>query len=105
LASGPRNDWQHLPARHAQRQPRRLLRPWRRDAYRAGAVLVADIRAAVTIGFIGGLTTYSTFNYETTRLMQLGDTGAAALNALLTIVGAFVAGWLGMVAAKFLLGR
>ena len=63
------------------------------------------LRAAVTIGFIGGLTTYSTFNYETTRLMQLGETGAAALNALLTIVGAFAAGWMGMVAARFLLGR
>ena len=26
------------------------------------------LRSAITIGFIGGLTTYSSFNYETSRL-------------------------------------
>jgi CrcB protein len=63
------------------------------------------LRAAVTIGFLGGLTTYSSFNYETTRLIEEGASGPAALNALLTIAGAFAAGWLGMVVAKQLLGR
>jgi fluoride exporter len=28
------------------------------------------LRAAITIGFIGGLTTYSSFNYETIRLLE-----------------------------------
>src|SRR5437870_4662885 len=45
----------------------------------------ATVRSAITIGFIGGLTTYSSFNYETTRLIQEGAPAAAALNALLTI--------------------
>jgi CrcB protein len=62
-------------------------------------------RSAITIGFIGGLTTYSSFNYETSRLLEEGAAGAAALNAMVTIVGAFAAGWLGMLSARLLLGR
>ena len=63
------------------------------------------MRSAITIGFIGGLTTYSSFNYETTRLMEEGATSAAVFNATATIVGAFAAGWLGMVCARQLIGR
>jgi fluoride exporter len=63
------------------------------------------LRSAITIGFLGGLTTYSSFNYETTRLIQEGAPPAAALNALLTIVGGFVAGWLGLVCARQALGQ
>jgi fluoride exporter len=63
------------------------------------------LRAAITIGFIGGLTTYSSFNYETTRLIEEGAPAAAALNAGLTVLGAFAAGWLGMLCARQLLGR
>ena len=51
-----------------------------------------SFRSAITIGFIGGLTTYSSFNYETSRLLEEGATGTAALNATLTILGAFSAG-------------
>jgi CrcB protein len=67
--------------------------------------LAPTARSAITIGFIGGLTTYSSFNYETTRLLEEGSLGAAALNATATIMGAFVAGWLGMLSAKQLLGQ
>jgi CrcB protein len=67
--------------------------------------LSPTVRSAITIGFIGGLTTYSSFNYETTRLMEEGATGAAILNAMATIVGALAAGWLGMVCARQLIGR
>jgi CrcB protein len=63
------------------------------------------LRSAITIGFIGGLTTYSSFNYETTRLLEEGAASAAALNAIVTIAGAFVAGWLGLLCAKQLLGN
>jgi CrcB protein len=63
------------------------------------------LRSAITIGFIGGLTTYSSFNYETTRLLEEGAVGAAALNAMLTIVGAFTAGWVGLLCAKQVLGQ
>ncbi len=63
------------------------------------------LRSAITIGFIGGLTTYSSFNYETTRLLDDGAHGAAAANALITIVGSFAAGWLGLLFARQLVGR
>jgi CrcB protein len=63
------------------------------------------IRSAITIGFIGGLTTYSSFNYETTRLLEEGALGSAALNAAGTLVGAFATGWLGTLCARELLGR
>jgi fluoride exporter len=63
------------------------------------------LKSALTIGFIGGLTTYSSFNYETTRLLQDGAADAAALNALATLVGCFVAGWLGLMVSRQLLGH
>jgi CrcB protein len=63
------------------------------------------VRSAITIGFIGGLTTYSSFNYETTRLIEEGAVSAAAVNAVATILGAFAAGWLGLLCARHLIGR
>jgi CrcB protein len=63
------------------------------------------LRSAITIGFLGGLTTYSSFNYETTRLLDHGAAGAAALNVVATVVGAFTAGWLGMLVARQVIGR
>jgi fluoride exporter len=63
------------------------------------------VRSAITVGFLGGLTTYSSFNYETTALIERGALGAAAFNAIATIGGAFGAGWLGLLFAKAVLGR
>ena len=65
----------------------------------------ATTRAAVTIGFIAGLTTYSSFNYETMRLFEESAPATAAMNLALTVVGGFMAGWLGLVAAREVLGR
>jgi CrcB protein len=63
------------------------------------------VRSALTIGYIGGLTTYSSFNYESTRLLQDGAPGLAALNATVTFVGCFAAGWLGLITSKHLFGQ
>jgi CrcB protein len=65
----------------------------------------ATTRAAVTIGFIGGLTTYSSFNYETMRLFEEGAAAAAALNLALMLLGGFMAGWLGLLVARAVVGR
>jgi fluoride exporter len=64
-----------------------------------------SLRAALTIGFVGGLTTYSSFNYETMRLFEEGAPAAAVMNLGLTLFGCFLAGWLGLVAARELLGQ
>src|SRR6188508_3296415 len=45
------------------------------------------VRSAVTIGFIGGLTTYSSFNYETMRLFEEGAPASAVVNLVVTILG------------------
>ncbi len=63
------------------------------------------VRAALAIGFIGGLTTYSSFNYETLRLVEENALATAALNVALTVAGGFAAGWLGLLAARQVLGR
>ena len=65
----------------------------------------AMTRSFVTIGFIGGLTTYSSFNYETMRLFEEGAPATAALNLALTLLGGFMAGWLGLITAREILGR
>jgi CrcB protein len=63
------------------------------------------LRLALTTGFLGGLTTYSSFNYETTRLAQGGAFGLAAVNLGATLVGCAVAGILGMGLAGLLTER
>ena len=63
------------------------------------------IRAALTIGFLGGFTTYSSFNYETMRLMEEGALATALTNVLVTVVSGFAAGWLGLLLARQLAGR
>ena len=62
-------------------------------------------RMVVTVGFLGGMTTYSSFNYETLRLAQEGAMGSAVLNGALTVGGGLAAGLLGLLCAKVLLGR
>lgn len=61
-------------------------------------------RLVLTTGLMGGLTTYSSFNLETTTLFRDGAYRLAALNAGLTIGGCFAAGLLGLVAARAVFG-
>jgi CrcB protein len=65
----------------------------------------AALRTALTVGFVGGLTTYSSFDYETTRLIQEGAHLPALVNVALTLVGGLLAGWLGLILARQLIGQ
>lgn len=60
----------------------------------------ATLRVAVTVGFLGGFTTYSSFNQETLMLWERGATSAVMLNLALTLLGGLAAGWLGMVVGR-----
>jgi CrcB protein len=62
--------------------------------------LSPTLRLAITVGFLGGLTTYSSFNHETTKLFADGALGLALLNFLATTVGGFVSGYLGLSLAR-----
>ena len=58
------------------------------------------LRLALATGFLGGLTTYSSFAYETMRLAREGQRTAALLNFGLTSVACFTAVVLGLLLAQ-----
>lgn len=60
------------------------------------------LRIGVTIGFLGGLTTFSTFSYETFRLLEEGNLFVAAANSLLSVVACLTLTWAGITAARYL---
>jgi len=59
-----------------------------------------NLRLALTTGFMGGLTTYSAFNYETTALFEGGSAARALINVGATLIGCLVAGALGLLLAR-----
>lgn len=64
------------------------------------ASIPPTVRLAITTGFLGGLTTYSTFNYETTKLLQDGGYRVGLVNLGVTVVGCFAAGIVGMMLGR-----
>ncbi|MDB4958790.1 MAG: crcB [Myxococcales bacterium] len=63
-----------------------------------------NLRLALTTGFMGGLTTYSSFNYETTTLATTGSSGKALINIAVTLVSCIFAGLAGLWVARRLTG-
>ena len=55
---------------------------------------------ALTTGFMGGLTTYSSFNYETSTLAAQGASDRALLNVGATLIGCVLAGLAGLWLAR-----
>lgn len=59
-----------------------------------------NLRLALTTGLLGGLTTYSSFNYESTAMLGGGQALRGLLYVGATVVGCFGAGLLGLAAAR-----
>jgi fluoride exporter len=68
------------------------------------APVAPTVRLALTVGFIGGLTTYSSFNYEATTLLQTGERSLAFAYYGATAILSFVAGLCGFAVADRLAG-
>ena len=60
------------------------------------------VRIFLATGVLGGLTTYSAFNYETLAFATEGDWHLAALNMGATVLGCLVAGVLGVAGGRVL---
>ncbi len=58
------------------------------------------LRLAITTGFLGGLTTYSSFNYESSQLILNGQVARGVVNVVVTLVGCFLMGLLGLALAR-----
>ena len=59
-------------------------------------------RLLVTVGFVGGLTTFSSFSYETFKLIADGGILQGAANVALNCMLGFLATWAGISAARLL---
>lgn len=71
----------------------------------ATELLPADLRVMLTAGVMGGFTTYSTFNYETTNYFRQGVWSIGMLNIAATVMGCLIAGCAGLMLARVLVGR
>ncbi|MBV8479675.1 MAG: fluoride efflux transporter CrcB [Actinobacteria bacterium] len=60
------------------------------------------IRGAITVGFLGAYTTFSTFSFETYRLLDDRAFGVAAANMMGSLAAGLLAVYLGIVAGRAL---
>jgi CrcB protein len=70
----------------------------------ATSAISPELRLGLTTGFLGGFTTYSTFNYETIALLREGTWLIATANVAATVVICLAAGAAGLAVARALAG-
>lgn len=63
-------------------------------------VLYPSLRVFLTIGILGGFTTFSSFSFETMALLRDGELLYASANVLLSIVTCLGATWMGLSLGK-----
>jgi len=64
------------------------------------AAITPEVRAMLIIGICGGYTTFSTFSYETVRLLEEGEFGRAGLYIALSVLLSVAAAFLGLMAGR-----
>jgi CrcB protein len=67
-------------------------------------VISPNLRLFLTVGVMGGFTTYSSFNYETLALFQQRLWMTGVLNMAVTGLGCLLAGVLGLALAQVTIG-
>ena len=68
----------------------------------ADAAIDPAFRTAVLVGVLGGFTTFSTFSYETLRLVESRQHGAALLNVTASVLACLAAAWIGQLIARWM---
>ena len=61
-----------------------------------------ELRLALTMGFLGAFTTFSTFSYETYRYAESGLWCSALANMMGNLVPGLLAVWLGLVLGRWI---
>ncbi len=63
-------------------------------------LVMPSLRVFLTIGVLGGFTTFSSFSYETVMLLRTGSYMLGGVNIVASVLTCLIATWIGMVLGK-----